>query len=336
MYNYTTELILNDLTKVTVLLGALTAPASGVPWDPGIEATKKALSIQRLNKYLVAGTSDAIVNSAVYKRAYTAPVNAIASVTVPTTVSGTLYRIALELTTNGYAEAMFARDRVLYGKPFYVEFLGTGTAATDAATVIASFNKVTASYDNFVVASSGGGAVVTMTGDIPQIVIKTLTVESMDLTANTTTVVATGSTTTAPVLPYGNYDDLIRNHRLPTLENFRPFGLNQDELPIVGATYDSYEFQYKTDRGVMDHSFTGGTGQSLVNVVIWVNKSAANVTRHLSGTSGQTGSYTFEMILKTSGLSTYLISTSATGSEFTVLNNTTGLTQISITPPTEA
>lgn len=323
MFNYTTETILNDLTKVTVVLGALTAPASAVPWDPTIEATKKALSIQRLNKaFVVAGTDDKIKDSTVYKRAYTAPVNAVGAVTVPTTVSGTLYRLGVQLTTNGYADAFFARDRVLFGKPFYVEFLGTGTAATDAATLIAAWNKLTASYNgNFVVASSGGGAVVSLTAGIPQIVFQSIVLESIDTTTGIATTVATGSTTTPNVLPFGNYDDLIRNHRLPTLENFRPFGLNQEELPVAGATYDCYEFEYVADRGVIDHSFVGGTGTSRTNHIIWVNKGAANVTRHIAGAAGVTGSYTFEQMLAVAGLTIKLVQDKST---------------VSVTPPTEA
>jgi len=304
MFNFTTETILNDLTKVKYLLGGLTAPASGVDWDPGIEAAEGALYIERLNKFLVSGTSDFIKDQKVYKRAATAAVQAVRQITIPTVVVGTLYRIGVQITTNGYADGQFARDRVTYGKPFYVEILATATTDTVAATAFKNaWNKAFEAYDNFPIATTSGAALIFTSDNNPFIQFNSIILESIDTTTgNSTPVTATVSAGTAGVPGFGSYTDLLRSHRLPTLDNFRPFGENQEELPVMGATYNQYTFEYVADRGTMGNSVVGGQAISKTTHVLWVNNAAASVVRHITGASGVTGTYSFETLLRAVGL----------------------------------
>lgn len=326
MLNFTTETILNDLSKVKYALGALSAPVSGVNWDPAIEATKKALVIERLNKFIVGGTSDSIKGSKVYRRLATAAVLASSQVVIPTVVVGTLYRVGVTITTNGYADGQFARDRVTYGKPFYIELVATATTAATAATALAAaWNKTYANYDNFVVASVPSAANLVFTAvNNPFISFKDIVLESIDVvTGAATTLAATVTVLAAGAESFGDFTNLIKNHRLPTLDNNRPFGENQEELPVMGATYNQYTFEYVTDRGSMGISVVGDQSTSKTTHVLFVNNAAPKVSRHITGaTSALVADYNFEEILKAVGL--------------TVIDVPSGDVTAGISVPTEA
>jgi len=325
MFNFTTETILNDLSKVKGLIGALTAPASGFNWDPGIEATKKALYVERINKFIVGGTDDYVKGAKVYKRVATAATLAQSKITIPTVVVGNLYRVGVQVSTNGYADGQFARDRTTYGKPFYIEQIATATTAATLATALAAaWNKTFATYDNFITATvSTADLIFTSLGN-PFIQFKTITFEQLDLITGLATDQGLAVTNVAVgQASFGDYTDLLRNHRLPTLDNFRPFGENQEELPAVGATYNQYTLEYIAARGSMDPSSVGGLATSKTTHVFYVNAAAPTVIRHLQGTTGQTGAYSFDMILKAQGLS---IIDAQTGADLTA----------GVTLPTEA
>ena len=181
MFNYTTETIFNDLTKFSNVIGALTAPVSGVNWDPGVEVGKKALAVAKLNKFVIAGTNDKILNNKVYKRATTAEQLATRLITIPTVVIGTLYRIGVQITVNGYVDGQFARDRVTYGKPFYVEIVPTTTTDSDAATLFANaWNTSFINYVNFPIATTSGADLILTSVGNPYIQFKEITLVSIN------------------------------------------------------------------------------------------------------------------------------------------------------------
>lgn len=304
MFNFTTETVLNDLTKVSSVLGAASTPGSGVPWDQGIELTKVALWIKKLNKFIVGGTFDAIKDATVYKRVATAATLASSKITIPTVVTGTLYRVGVTITTSGYADGMFARDRVLYGKPFYVEIIASATTASVAATALAAaWNNAFASYDHFVTATTNSAELIFTADDNAYIHFKDIVFESIDAVTGLSTLIPLAITVVANgKAAFGDYMHLLKNTRLATLDNYRPFGLNQEELPVVGATYDEYTFKYVAQRGTMAQSVVGGQATSETSHVLWVNTAAPKVTRHITGTSGQSGSYSFDEILEAVGL----------------------------------
>jgi hypothetical protein len=307
MFNFTTETILNDLSKVTGIIGAKTDPGTGVVWDPGVEATKRALWIKKLNKFVVGGNFEGIKDSKVFKRVATAAALAQSRFTVPTVVVGTLYRVGVTLTTNGYASGMWARDRVLYGKPFYAEVLATATTASVMATALATaWNAAFAPYDDFVTASTSTAAFIITADQNPFIQIQKIVFESIDQTTGIATdLTPTVTVNTVGKAAFGDYMDIVKNHRLATIDNYRPFGLNQEELPVVGATYDEYTFKYVAQRGAMGQSVVGQSATSETNHVIWVNTSAPQLVLHITGTGAITGTYSFDEILQACGLTIY-------------------------------
>jgi hypothetical protein len=319
MFNYTTETIFNDLSKFSNVVGALTAPASGVNWDPGVEVGKVALAVAKLNKFVVAGTLERIQDGKIYKRTTSAEQLATRQITIPTVVVGNLYRIGVQITVNGYTDGQFARDRVTYGKPFYVEIVPTTTTDSDAATLFANaWNTSFSNYVNFPIATTAGADLIFTSVGNPFIQFKEITLVSINITSGIETpIAATVSAGTAGIPAFGTYTDMVRNHRLPTLDNYRKFGLNTEELPDPSSTYDEYSFQYYAERGPMGQSVVAEEAASLTTHIFWVKVGVVDVVRHITGIAGDSGSYSFEEILKALGI--------------TIINAATGVT---ITPAT--
>lgn len=298
MFNFTTETIINSATQYAGV---------AADSDAGLPAGKTALWVKHVNKFIVANPTNGIVgpttedgtsgvttySSVIYKRAASAASQSVLTVTIPTTVVGTIYRLGITITANGYPVGMFARDRVLYGKPFYIEVTATSTTASVSATALKNaWNTVFASYENFPVATTSGANLI-LTTTVPYLDFKSATLQSITFTTagvenypvdETLTVVSNTSGNPA----FGDYTWLLRNSRLPTIDNYRPFGLNQEELPVVGASYNQYTFQYKTDRGTMGQSVVGQTGDSLTTHVLWVRSDLVTAFESALSTAGVT------------------------------------------------
>ena len=75
--------------------------------------------------------------------------------------------------------------------------------------------------------------------------------------------------------PFATGTWLLENQRLPNSNNFRYFGFN-DEMPIAGAIYVQYSFDYVSDRpGLGGHSGVGQGITAITNHTFFVIKSAA-------------------------------------------------------------
>jgi hypothetical protein len=263
MFDFTTETIINSADKFA-------AVAAGA--DAGVEAGKEALWIKMLNKFTVAGTKDTIVGSIVNRRVTSVAALAQSRVTIPTVVVGTIYRVGVFVETPGYQDGMFARNSVTYGKPFYVEFVPKTTVAAEAAAgLAAAWTKTFASYDNFIDATTSGAALIFTAKNNPFIQFKTIKLETLSpLSNDTVDANLTVTVNTAGKPAFGDYLYLVKNNRLLTIDNYRPFGINQEELPVAGATYDQFTFQYKADRPLMGQSVVGGGADSTTTHVFWV------------------------------------------------------------------
>ena len=75
--------------------------------------------------------------------------------------------------------------------------------------------------------------------------------------------------------PFATGTWLLENQRLPNSNNFRYFGFN-DEMPIAGAIYVQYSFDYVSDRpGLGGHSGVGQGITAITNHTFFVIESAA-------------------------------------------------------------
>lgn len=75
--------------------------------------------------------------------------------------------------------------------------------------------------------------------------------------------------------PFATGTWLLENQRIPNSNNFRYFGFN-DEMPIAGAIYVQYSFDYVSDRpGLGGHSGVGQGITAITNHTFFVIESAA-------------------------------------------------------------
>jgi hypothetical protein len=75
--------------------------------------------------------------------------------------------------------------------------------------------------------------------------------------------------------PFATGTWLLENQRLPNSNNFRYFGFN-DEMPIAGAIYVQYSFDYVSDRpGLGGHSGVGQGITAITNHTFFVEQNAA-------------------------------------------------------------
>ena len=75
--------------------------------------------------------------------------------------------------------------------------------------------------------------------------------------------------------PFATGTWLLENQRLPNSNNFRYFGFN-DEMPVAGALYNQYSFDYTSDRpGLGGHSGVGQEIKAITNHTFFVMQGPA-------------------------------------------------------------
>jgi hypothetical protein len=283
MFDFTTENILNDLSRVSVI-------AAGT--DPGLALTDTALFVKRLNKFKASNTV------AVYKAVGYSPVNEVAIVPVPSSgvAAGDVLRLSLSIVLSGGSQdGDYSRWAVFKGKPIYAEYLVTAAAAASqdalGAALVASLapviqrvgvNQVVLTYDatanNIVITAVNEYQrfkwdLVGATTSDPGPGLEKLVQTNADSSPNYDglyTLLSAGSTSTPGKEGFGTSWFLTKNIRLPTLENLRFMGENQDEKPIEGALYNQYTIQYKAARNIGGQGVVGEKASSLTTHVLYV------------------------------------------------------------------
>lgn len=74
---------------------------------------------------------------------------------------------------------------------------------------------------------------------------------------------------------FGTYTQIMKDLRLPTLENTRWISPNAEELPVMGALYNQYTITYCVDRGVIGSDAVGDTTKSTTQHVFFVKNDLA-------------------------------------------------------------
>lgn len=201
------------------------------------------------------------------------------------------YRLYLYIRSIGDADPAFANDFVYKGKPFYIEFKATGTAATDAE----KFEKTAKKWLNFlygngkVVKISRNGSKVTFKANDEYKQFHVAEIQKYDENAlvwahdgafvtlfssdpesaaydeDVFTIVEKGRA------GFGTYTQLIKDLRLPTNANTRFFRDREDALPVVNGKYWQYVITQCTERPEMQGtSVLGQYNKSITTHVIFV------------------------------------------------------------------
>jgi hypothetical protein len=274
MFQFTTTNVINsdkDLTTGKDL------------WTTG----EDSFTVKRVNTFY----ADNVV--AVYKAPATEA--ELAKVTIDLTGLGTTgdtLRLALYIgLTQASQDSRYSNDMVLKGKPFTVDFVWKGTASDVAKKLAATIKK----YDLYVYGEkllkvSYKDSFITIEATTEYQRFKTVNIEKFDKdayhgmgeynavkTLDDITEVESNEEVTdsaeavfAGKEGFGTYSFLLHNLRLPTSARTRAFGVNQDETPIVGATYDQYTLHYCADRGPLGLNAVGDTVKSVTTHVFFV------------------------------------------------------------------
>lgn len=221
----------------------------------------------------------------IYKRAYSDPRMAKAILDVTNLTEGS-YRLTMYIRLSGSQESYYANDFVFKGKPFQIEFaVKNGESAAQVATKLANFiNKMQRLYDMKMLSVSAKGNTVEIVAIDEYQRFQTVKIEKFDSSKG---ILETGrfvdeivahevshedydgaNTIIQGIEGFGTWFMLTKNMHLPTAENNRFAGLNQEERPIMGAHYNQYTVYYSVDRGIVGGA--GAVGEKITSITCHV------------------------------------------------------------------
>lgn len=255
MFDFTTENVLNDLSRVSATAGV-------------------SLNIQRLNKFLKVNAGK------VHKQAGTAAIKEVATIPLAALAVGT-YRFAVDVTTSGSYPIAYDRWAINKGKPFFVEFniaTATATAAATGAAILPLLKKGLIKNNgqfisDIVFTVVGDNLVVTAENEYLR--FKNIVIGKLSASGEDFDNVAVGTVTTAGKEGFGTAWFLTKNLRLPTQEATRFMGEDQDERPVNGVVYNQYTFEYSAARNFTGSGAVGQTMTSKTTHVLFVPSTLA-------------------------------------------------------------
>lgn len=224
---------------------------------------------------------------AVYKRMASDPVLGTATFNLSGTTKGELYRLYLYIRLSGSQNSYYSNDFVFKGKPFVFEFVGGDSDADTAKNMADSIKLVKVLYgDKFVTVSvSGATVVVKCTSEYQLMTIAKIQKfdNSVGVNGGEFVDMLEGKVIKSEE-GFGTYSHILKDLRLPTLEARRFAGINQEELPAIGAKYNQYVIEYCTKRGVLGSDAVGQLVKSKTTHVFYINQSIADVIEPLIAT----------------------------------------------------
>ena len=284
---FQTENILNDLNSVK------TAAALGLTAGSGF-------GLRNGRFYNVAN----IVGKTVKRTAATAAALEKWTIAMPDVLTwgSDVYRIVIDVRLTS-VRSDYNRYSVYKGKPFYVEFTVPSTANTDDlanASIVKDINDglkrngVTDLTVAAVAAGEGNNGSITVEGTFPAQVFDAVLIQKLVDTSTSSyssdpnfTTVVEGTKTTAGAEAFGSAWYILKNLRIPTTWNTRFEGLDSDEKPVDGASYNQYAFTYAVARDIFGTSAVGEQITSQTQHIIYVKSDL--VTAFETILSGITG-----------------------------------------------
>lgn len=256
MYQFTTTNIINS----SLDSNGTTAKYAG---------TTTYLNVTRVGKFL----KDNILS--ITKRAYYAGVKEVAKVQIPTIASGLVARLTVDVRLSQETNSEYANIAIAFKKPVTVEVLATGTAATDAAALVAQLNGLKDRFGHaYLTAAVINTDYVQVTATENSQKIFSMVIEKEKASTNSIIMpeyenvsASTFSVTTIGKQGFGDDNWMARKVMLPTAENVRYFGISKDERPVIGGNYNQYVLRYKVAKE--DDGIVAG-GYSITTHVFYV------------------------------------------------------------------
>lgn len=238
---------------------------------------------------------------AIYKAAAVAPEMAKASINFAqiSGSAGDIFRLNIYVgLSEASQDSRYSNDFKFKGKPFCIEFVWKDTAANTVKELVKTINK----YEMLVygekllnVSYNTTFLVVEATDEFQK--FSRLDIEKFDKDAyhsmgdfkvvRSISDLGAAKTANSQVTNsaegffpgkegFGTYSFILHNLRIPTSMRTRAFGVNQDENPIAGATYNQYTIHYCADRGILGNNAVGDTVKSMTTHVFYVKSDLAS------------------------------------------------------------
>ena len=257
MYQFTTTTVINSNLDSNGTTAKFSGSAAG-------------FNVTRVNSF----KADKIVS--VYKRAYSAGVKEVAYVTIPTVEAGKVVRLNMNIKLSQQTKSEYASIYLDFQKPVIVEVIATGTAATDAAALVAQIKDLKDRFGvSYITAAIVSGAQISLTATdnnqrfasvkVEKEIASTNSIiqpEYQDVTNGTFTIHAKGK------IGFGDDEYMIRSIMIPNTENTRYFGINKEERPIIGENYTEFVIRYAIEKTGDDGIYSGA--KSITTHVFYV------------------------------------------------------------------
>lgn len=210
---------------------------------------------------------------------------------------GDSFQLAINVgLTQGSADSRYSSDLELKGKPLSIDFVWKDSAAATAEKLIKTINKYELLvYGDKLLDVSYSGTFITIKAKNEYQRFRSLSISKFNAAAyhqrgdyevvrslEDLTPVTSNAAVTATAEGYfvgkegfGTYSWLLHNLRIPTCANTRPFGIYQDEIPVVGAKYNQYTLYYCVNRGVLGDNAVGDLVKSKTVHVFYVRQDLA-------------------------------------------------------------
>lgn len=194
-----------------------------------------------------------------------------------------LFRIKLYVRLSGSNNSYYANDFVFKGKPFVYEIKGNASAES-AYKLINSINTL---YDDKFLKVTYSGDSITFTGDnytmFTDVAVEKYGAENYSLSGgswdavndleNPEDVISVVSC----VNGFGTFEQVLKDLRLPTLDNTNWTSANMEEMPVPGAEYNQYTVVYRKEVGVQGAAHIGDVVVAETVHSFYVNKNLTDV-----------------------------------------------------------
>ena len=258
MYQFTTTSVINS----NLDSNGTTAKYAG---------TASTFKVTRVNTFKKAGIAS------VYKRPFQAGVKEVATITMPAATSGKVVRLDIDVRLSQQTNSEYANTHLYFRKPVTVEIISLGVVDTDGAALVAQINGLRDRFGfSYITATyTAGTDLITLTAtDFNQ---RFYSIKISEEAASYNSIIqpeytllsSTFTVTVKGKVGFGDDEYMTKAIRLQTLDNYRPFGISKDELPVVGGQYTQYTIRYIIDNDGVDGVFSMGS-KSITTHVFYV------------------------------------------------------------------
>lgn len=194
-----------------------------------------------------------------------------------------LFRIKLYVRLSGSNNSYYANDFVFKGKPFIYEIKGDATAESAHKLI----NKINTLYDDKFLKVTYSGDSITFTGDnytmFTDVAVEKYGAENYSLSGGTWDAVYDLEnpedviSVVSCVNGFGTFEQILKDLRLPTLDNTNWTSANMEEMPVPGAEYNQYTVVYRKEVGVQGAAHIGDVVVAETVHAFYVNKNLTDV-----------------------------------------------------------